>query len=737
MIIFNNYIVSRLSYLILIILLNSDILICQNDSRINIPSSELKNEKSPITFNDIVKLRKPQEARISPDGKTVAFILKQAFIDINAYHSAIFIVETIPGSTPIKLVEEPAISNLEWSPDGLHLTYLSFKSGSQQIWKIEPKKNAVPVQLFEHKPIKRGYLVDSNIPLGSAPSAGVFHYEWSLEGRFLAFTSSTQIDSAEQKKMEDVGVLYNDELYNVTNLMTKSWIEDKTELWIFDVELKTEKKVWEVNEYITDFQLSPNSRKIAVSYVAPSIKQGFSNIDIGIINIDDMKFLPIVTSEEYKRNVSWSPDGKFIAFSSSLNEKYSTKVINISTNEEREYGRDKFRLIHKIFWSKDQSSLIVESRALRLESEGEDAPYLINLSNGNIKKVVNTNDRLSDFSMNNTQSLLASVRENPTSPPEIAIFGLNDETQKTVTTLNPEYKNILLGEITKMKWKNDYEDETTGYLIKPLNYQEGRRYPFLMIHYGFDGEFITDANWMTNYPAQKFSADGYVVLLMNFPRLPGWEGKDFKKGSVAEGYSPLSSMKNIIEQLNKQGIIDTSKTGIMGLSHGCFLTEFAIAHSSLFKVASAANGGDWDPGIYWLMGNKGSREYYERIMGGPPYGETLKNWVEFSPAFNAHKVKTPVLMQFNPDQAMLGLEFFTALRVNNVPVEFVIYPDESHIFTQPVHRINSMKANLDWFNFWLKGEEDSDPGKTDQYKRWHKLKEQHEMLLKEKRFTDK
>lgn len=730
MIMFNNYFISRLSYLVLVILLNSNIVICQNDSRINIPLSEVENEKNPITLDDIVKLRKPQEVRISPDGKTVAFILRQAFIDINAYRSALFIMETIPGSNPIKLIEEPAISNLEWSPDGSHLTYLSFKSGSQQVWIIEPIKNAVPVQLFEHKPIER-HLVDSHMPLGSSSSAGVFHYEWSPEGRFLAFTSSAQPDSDEQKKIDEEGVVYDDELYDSSNLITKSWIKENSELWIFDIELKTEKKIWEVNGNIGNFQFSPKSRKIAVSYDATSVNQSYSSTDIGIINIDDLKFFPVVTSKENERGVSWSPDGKFIASFSYFNEKSSIKVINISTNEVREYVYDKFRLLNKIFWSNNQLNLIV-SGLLRLEPEEENSLYIVNLSNGNLKKVINTDDRLSAFSMNDTQSLLACIRENPTTPPEIAIFDLNDETQKTVTTLNPEYKSILLGEITKIKWNNDYGHGTNGYLIKPLNFQEGRRYPFLIINYGFEGKFITDANWMTNYPAQKFSAEGYVVLLMNFPGWPDWEGKDVVKGRVTEGYSPLSSMKNIIEQLNKLGIIDTSKTGIMGLSHGCFLTEFAISHSSLFKVASAADGGEWN---YWQIGNKDSRRYYERIMGGPPYGETLKNWVEFSPSFNAHKVKTPVLMQFNPEEAMFGLEFFTALRVNNVPVEFVVYSNESHVFVQPVHRINSMKANLDWFNFWLKGEEDSDPVKTDQYKRWHKLKEQHEKLLKEKRFT--
>jgi hypothetical protein len=57
------------------------------------------------------------------------------------------------------------------------------------------------------------------------------------------------------------------------------------------------------------------------------------------------------------------------------------------------------------------------------------------------------------------------------------------------------------------------------------------------------------------------------------------------------------------------------------------------------------------------------------------------------------------------------------------PIEMWIYPNEYHIKIQPRHRLNVYDRNVDWFRFWLKGEEDPDPARKEQYARWRKLQE--------------
>lgn len=116
------------------------------------------------------------------------------------------------------------------------------------------------------------------------------------------------------------------------------------------------------------------------------------------------------------------------------------------------------------------------------------------------------------------------------------------------------------------------------------------------------------------------------------------------------------------------------------------------------------------------------RYYLEGLFGGPPYGDSYKNYEVFSPALNAHRVRIPVLREYGPEVGFQSFEFYSALQRDGVPVEQVFYPRETHICSQPIHRFHSMQRNLDWFRFWLLGKEDSDPTKREQYQRWRAMK---------------
>jgi hypothetical protein len=55
-----------------------------------------------------------------------------------------------------------------------------------------------------------------------------------------------------------------------------------------------------------------------------------------------------------------------------------------------------------------------------------------------------------------------------------------------------------------------------------------------------------------------------------------------------------------------------------------------------------------------------------------------------------------------------------------------IYPNELHEKNQPTHRYEIYERNLDWLKFWLKGDEDPNPDKAEQYKRWRELRKLQE-----------
>jgi len=68
-------------------------------------------------------------------------------------------------------------------------------------------------------------------------------------------------------------------------------------------------------------------------------------------------------------------------------------------------------------------------------------------------------------------------------------------------------------------------------------------------------------------------------------------------------------------------------------------------------------------------------------------------------------------------------EWFAGLSRLDKPVELIYMPDGDHVLVRPLDRLTSQQGNVDWFCFWLTDEEDADPAKSEQYARWHKLRE--------------
>lgn len=678
----------------------------------------VKSPMHPVTLEEIVSLREVSECQISPDGKTVAFILKQGFLKQNDYRSGVFVVATSGSEEPIKLSEEKNISRLQWGPDSNSITFLSNRSGAGQVWRIERKRDAKAEQVTKRE-------------------TGVSQYEISPDGKMMAFLAPEPEDAVEREKMNAQGILLQ-ESHSFRNLLSKSWGSTSTQLWLYDLAQHTERLSTIASPGFPTFNMpisrivwAPDSRSIAVEYKASNKPEEFSNqLDIGIVSMSDAKLRPLVSWKGMDYGVCWSPDSKAIAFISGGNidpikQFYGLNRISVyilRLNEKEPVGVTHFTGSFgiSIWWSKTGDSLIIERNNL-----SRSALYSVSASDGKQRVITQGTDDFSKISLNATQIVAAGVRQNTITPPEVAIMNLQNGSLINLTKLNPEFENISLNQTSEIRWKNKYGNETNGFLIKPRGYVDGRRYPLLVILYNFSNKFSVQAQWMSSYPAQPFAANGFAVLLMNFPWWESWPYGDFKKAKFWQGDNHLASIEAGVEKVVQIGIADPESKGIMGWSYGSYLTEYTITHSNLFEVASAGEGGLNNPGQYWIL-PASMRYYLDGLFGGPPYGATYKNYERLSPALNVANMQIPLLREYGPVIGFQSLEFYAAAKRYGKQVEQYIYPDEPHIFSQPVHRIASMQRNLDWFNFWLQGKEDADPAKTEQYKRWRELKKLHE-----------
>jgi hypothetical protein len=87
------------------------------------------------------------------------------------------------------------------------------------------------------------------------------------------------------------------------------------------------------------------------------------------------------------------------------------------------------------------------------------------------------------------------------------------------------------------------------------------------------------------------------------------------------------------------------------------------------------------------------------------------------------KIETPIRIQaLDQGSVLQNWHWFSGLSQLGKPVEMIYIPDGTHILEKPWERMISQQGNVDWFCFWLKGEEGPDPAKAEQYSRWRELR---------------
>ena len=272
---------------------------------------------------------------------------------------------------------------------------------------------------------------------------------------------------------------------------------------------------------------------------------------------------------------------------------------------------------------------------------------------------------------------------------------------------------------------NRFGDVWFAQLVKPLNYQSGKRYPTILTTYRSGDWFLRGASGDES-PIQVYAAHGFAVLSFDmgpdqYTRIRQGNFEDFLQ---YEG-SPIASMEMAIQKGAELGIVDPANVGVTGYSRGTEQVAYAITHTDLFRAASGA-AGDNGPYFYY-MASSTSKNYFRRWgLGGWPEGELRSKWEVTAADLNAQHIHVPVLNNDADSEFIGDLSLYTSLKELGKPVELFIYPDELHHMNQPKHRYEIYERNVDWFRFWLKSEESSDPEKKPQNERWLHLRELQE-----------
>ena len=313
-------------------------------------------------------------------------------------------------------------------------------------------------------------------------------------------------------------------------------------------------------------------------------------------------------------------------------------------------------------------------------------------------------------------------RESINQPPLIVAEDKTRGVSYVIWDPNPQLKDIALGTAEIIHGKDGSGYEWEAGLVKPPNYTPGKRYPLVIQTHGFSkSQFLSSGLFTSAFAAQALAAQGIVVIQIL------WNPNNF--GAPQEGPKEVPLYESVVKKLTEEGLIDPTKVGAIGFSRSVYHVLAAIATAEhLFAAASVTDGITFGYFEYLFAVDSGLDREADVINGSKPFGlEGLKNWLASSPEFNMDKVRTPLLLLQPGAPAVFGdWGPYAALRYLKKPVDLIMLQPGSHVMTNPTQRLASETCNVDWFRFWLNDEEDPDPGKAEQYKRWRELRKLQE-----------
>jgi dipeptidyl aminopeptidase/acylaminoacyl peptidase len=204
------------------------------------------------------------------------------------------------------------------------------------------------------------------------------------------------------------------------------------------------------------------------------------------------------------------------------------------------------------------------------------------------------------------------------------------------------------------------------------------------------------------------AAAGYRVILPNIrgstsygkpwitPQLGDWGGVD------------AADVHSAVDHVVKLGLADPKRLGVMGLSYGGFMVNWLVGTTDRFR-AGVSTAGVTNQVSAWADGDAGVEFNRASLLGAPLDPESVARLWRQSPLSNVANVRTPLLMlQGEADLRCMpedNVQLFTALRVLGRTVEYVLYPEESHVYFtsgRPDRRIDHMTRMLDWFDRFVK-----------------------------------
>ena len=257
----------------------------------------------------------------------------------------------------------------------------------------------------------------------------------------------------------------------------------------------------------------------------------------------------------------------------------------------------------------------------------------------------------------------------------------------------------------KCNFVNEKGREIEGWVIKPAQFEPGKKYPAILdIHGGpktvYGGCYF--------HEMQLWASRGFVVIFCN-PTGGDGGGDEFADIRGRYGSQDYRDLMDFVDTaLERCTFIDPERLGVTGGSYGGFMTNWIIGHTGRFKCAASQRSiSNWVS-----FGNTSDigHRFAKDQTAATAWEGVEKAW-EQSPLRYAGRVTTPTLFIHSEEDYRCplpeGMQMFYALKVHGVPARMCIFKGENHELSRsgrPQNRVRRLREITEWMEKYLKDE---------------------------------
>ncbi len=696
--------------------------------------------KRPMTFLDVQRLNQTGSLALSPDGRSALYALTVPDWKEARRFTDIWVVSTDQGvgsARQLTFTTDKNETAPRWARDGSFFVFSSNRERSDsgarnQLYamrtdggearKITDAKDGVGTFVFSHdgrwlvysagKTDEQQVWALSVADLAAAPirltkhAAPVTWWEMSPDSRSLYFIAP---DSVDKDNLDRVEKKFDVKIRNEDSPLRH--------LWVADLESRVEKRLTGGTDYtVGNVEVSPDGRWIGFNGTPNdryqrTVTETGNHADGYLLEVSTGKIERLTTTADIgESGLSFSPDSKSIVFSAANDFVYSRdsrvylREVTASGGPWRKLGDGFDGGVSADWWSKDGKTIYF-TEGIQATSQ----VMALDVALNTVTQVSREKGTIAATRDEDTGLILVTYADPSTPTSQYLVrTEANLATKSAWTRLtnpNPQVAGFALGEADEITWKSKDGKLVGGVLLKPAGFVPGRPYPLIVqIHGGPAGADMLGFNG--GYGSQIYAGAGYAVLMPNYRGSTNY-GERHRMETAGIGKYFDRGFEDImtgVDYLIAQGIAHPDSLGVMGWSAGGHYSNWILTHTARFKaISSGAGTMNWIS-MYAQSDIQRNRQWY---MGGDlPYDNFDAYW-KVSPLKYIKAAKTPTLIHVVDGDPRVprpqSEELHMALKKLGVPTEFFVYPGDTHGITAPRNQLVKSHVEFQWFEKWIRG----------------------------------